>query len=64
MGQALERAQGRDVNVMVVVGATSTGEINMTRSVYDDLLYDGFCNHFNDAGNYGVTCTTSNYPCA
>jgi hypothetical protein len=27
-------------------------------------LYDGFYNHFNDAYNYGVTCTTANYPCA
>jgi HKD family nuclease len=26
-------------------------------------LYDGFYNHFNDAYNYGVTCTTANYPC-
>ncbi|GID26068.1 phospholipase D-like domain-containing protein [Paractinoplanes brasiliensis] len=26
-------------------------------------LYDGFYAHFNDAYNYGVTCTTSNYPC-
>ncbi|GAA0943825.1 phospholipase D-like domain-containing protein [Virgisporangium aurantiacum] len=26
-------------------------------------LYDGFYNHFNDAYNFGVTCTTANYPC-
>lgn len=26
-------------------------------------LYDGFYHHFNDAYNYGVTCTTGNYPC-
>jgi phosphatidylserine/phosphatidylglycerophosphate/cardiolipin synthase-like enzyme len=26
-------------------------------------LYDGFYNHFNDAYNYGVTCTKANYPC-
>lgn len=26
-------------------------------------LYDGFSDHFKDAYNYGVTCTTSNYPC-
>ena len=26
-------------------------------------LYDGFYNHFNDAYNYGVTCSKANYPC-
>lgn len=26
-------------------------------------LYSGFADHFNDAYNYGVTCTTGNYPC-
>lgn len=26
-------------------------------------LYDGYYQHFNDAYNYGVTCTTGNYPC-
>lgn len=26
-------------------------------------LYDAYYDHFNDAYNYGVSCTTSNYPC-
>ncbi|MGH3645620.1 MAG: phospholipase D-like domain-containing protein [Micromonosporaceae bacterium] len=26
-------------------------------------LYTGYYNHFNSAYNYGVTCTTGNYPC-
>ncbi|MCO8274901.1 phospholipase D-like domain-containing protein [Actinoplanes sp. TRM 88003] len=122
----VKRFKAAGCQIWVVVGTTSTGDINMTRSVYDDLLgagvkirsmdkvhdkffalyakfgsayqyrvytgsqnwsqdalsendeifvkmgpesgtthplYNGFYNHFNDAYNNGVTCTTSNFPC-